>query len=171
MYSHCGPRALLEIASRCGHLEAAKLALHAGATVNSTGDLNDPGFYPPLWVCWEAPIAVLQLLLDAGGDPTWRANHGDSIVQNMREKSVGRPKPEKKIPLLVRYGAVDEGACWRTFRWKAESQKNPPEKEYRGWAPSSRGLPVEWAQEWMMVEKKDGCGCSGGGDLETWAYE
>ncbi|KAL0635405.1 hypothetical protein Q9L58_005613 [Maublancomyces gigas] len=161
-YSQSGPRTLLEIASRRGHVEAAKLVIAAGAPVNSTGVHNDPRYYPALWVCWQAPIAVLQVLLDAGADPTWRARHGDSVVQNMRGRAVGTAELEEKVALLVRWGAVDEGECWRLVREGGKRKREPPEKEYRGWAPGSREVPVDWAREWLMMGTEEGCRCPRG---------
>lgn len=158
-YSHSGLRTILEIASRRGHVEAAKLAIAAGATVNSTGVHNDPGFYPPLWVCCNAPIRTLQVLLDAGADPTWRARHGVSVVQNMRERSVDSPELEEKIALLVRYGAVDERPVWRGGR---RPPGQTPEMEYRGWVPGSRETPVDWAQVCVLMGREEGCRCSRG---------
>ncbi|KAL0639472.1 hypothetical protein Q9L58_001501 [Maublancomyces gigas] len=158
-YSQSRSRTLLEIASRRGHVEAVKLLIDAGATVNSTGEHNDPGYYPPLWVCCQAPIAVLQVLLDAGADPTWRAGHGVSVVQNMRERSVGSPMLEEKIALLVRYGAVDQGASWRTVEPGGKRLRHPPEMEYRGWVPGGRLTPGDWAQEWVLMGREEVCRC------------
>lgn len=162
-YSDSGPRTLLEIAARRGHVEAAKLVIAAGAPLNSTGEHNDPGYYPPLWVCWQAPLPVLQVLIDAGADPTWRARHGDSVVQNMRRRSVGTPELEEKIALLVRHGAVDEGRCWRMFMEGGKRRRSPPEKEYRGWVPGSRVAPVDWAQKWVRMGSEEWCWCARGG--------
>lgn len=158
-HSGSGARTLLEIAARRGHVEVAKLAVAAGASVNSTGEHNDPGYYSPLWVCWQAPVATLQVLLEAGADPTWRARHGVSVVQNMRERSVDSPALEEKVALLVRWGAVDEGKCWRTVGAGGKFRRHPQEKEYRGWVPGSRETPVDWAQEWVMMGSEDGCVC------------
>lgn len=153
------PRVLLEVASRHGHVEAAKMAIDAGATVNSIGDHNHPEFYPPLWVCWRAPIAVLQLLLDAGADPTWHARHGVSVAQNMRHRSINAPELEEKIALLVRYGAVDKRTFQDTFGSGGRRQRHPPEREYRGWVPGSSKVPVDWPREWVQAGREDGCEC------------
>lgn len=161
-YSGSAPRTLLEIAARRGHVEAAKLLIAAGAPVNSTGEHNDPGYYPPLWVCWQAPVATLQVLLDAGADPAWEARHGVTVVQNMRGRSVATVGLEEKIALLVRWGAVDKGRCWRMYMDGGKRRRYPSEKEYRGWVPGSREVPVDWAQEWVLMGKEEGCWCSRG---------
>lgn len=158
-YSGFGARTLLEIAARRGHVEVAKLVIAAGAPVNSTGEHNDPGYYSPLWVCWQAPSATLQVLLDAGADPTWRARHGVSVVQNMRQRSVGTPQLQEKIELLVRYGAVDEGVSWLMVQPGGKRRREPPGMEYRGWVPGSRQTPVDWEQEWVMMGSQEGCAC------------
>lgn len=158
LYNYSGPRTLLEIAARRGHVEAAKLAIAAGATVNSTGEHNDPGYYPPLWVCWSGPITTLQVLLDAGADPTWEARHGVSVVQNIRDRAVGTPELEEKIALLVRYGAVDKRSFWRAVGSGGRRRRHPAEREYRGWVPGSRRAPVDWAQDWVLM-REEWCGC------------
>lgn len=153
------PRTLLEVAARRGHVEAAKMAIRAGATVNSTGEHHSAHFYPVLWICWKASINVLQVLLDAGADPTWHARHGVSVVQHMRERSPDGPELEEKVALLVRYGAVDEPTRWDKERWLERRAEHPPETEYRGWRPGNRERPVDWPQAWTSAERAEGCGC------------
>lgn len=162
-HAQSAPRTLLEIAARRGHVEAAKLAIAAGASVNSTGAHNDPEYYPLLWVCWRAPVAVLQVLLDAGADATWRARHGDSVVQNMRRRTVATVETEEKIALLVRYGAVDEGGYLPMSGGGKRRVAVLAEKEYRGWVPGSREHAVDWVAEWRKIGKEEGCGCLRGG--------
>lgn len=155
---YSGPRTILEVAARRGHVEATKLAINAGATVNSTGDENSSQFYPPLWVCWQCPITVLQVLLDAGADATWRTRRGVSVLQNMRERSFETPELEEKIALLVSYGAVDQSVSWRAGPG-GKRNRHPPVMEYRGWVPSNAEEQVNWAQEWLIAEREDRCGC------------
>lgn len=109
---------------RFGHVEAAKLVIAAGAIVNSTGMHNNVGYYPPLWVCWSCLITTLQVLLDAGADPTWHARRGVSVARGVRGGAVDTPELQRKIELLVRYGAIDAGTSWLTVRSGVEGGEN-----------------------------------------------
>ncbi|KAL0635437.1 hypothetical protein Q9L58_005645 [Maublancomyces gigas] len=164
-YDETGLRTLLATAAGGGHAEATKLVIHAGASVNSTGEPRHFRYYPPLWVCWHVPMSVLQVLLDAGADATWEAadatwaaTYGVTVLQNMRHRSAGSPELEEKIALLVRYGAVDEGLSWR-IGWPpgARREHHWPEREYRGWVPGSRDTPVDWAQGWALISRDERC--------------
>lgn len=152
-----GARTLLELAARHNHVGAVQLAIDASASVNSTGTFQSPEFLPPLWACWEASTAVLQVLLDAGADPTWRSRHGVSVVMHIRKLSDGAVEADERVALLVRYGAVDELTVrsvepqWTAVRY--------PEREYRGWVLESMQRPVDWPAEWVRARRDGGCGC------------
>lgn len=159
-YRQSGLRTLLEVAARRGYVEATKLVIDAGAPLNSISDHSNAGFYPPLWMCWQS-ISVLQVLLDAGADPTWCAPHGISVVQNMRERLGDSPELEEKIALMVRYGACDNGLVRRNPDDGAgyTGRDYTSEREYRGWVPSSSKAPVDWARELVLAGRGEGCGC------------
>lgn len=156
-----GPQTLLAVAARHGHVEAARMAIRAGAAVNSTGAYQSAGYYPPLWLFWDSSIAVMQVILDEGADATWRSRDGVSLVQRVRRKSPGAPEAEAKVALLVRHGAVDEPWLWPVEEARWAWAWDPPYKhsEYRGWMPGSRESPVDWAQKWKLAERDAGCGC------------
>lgn len=153
-----GPEDLLAIAASCGHVEATKMMIAAGAPVNSTGADHTRGYYPPLWSCWNSSIPVLQVLLDAGADATWRCRNDISIVQNMRQRSGHLPELEEKIALLMRYGAVDEPALWQVVDHRRPARRLQ-NREYRGWIPGSTERPVDWVKNWALAERNGGCGC------------
>ncbi|KAL0639478.1 hypothetical protein Q9L58_001507 [Maublancomyces gigas] len=153
--NHSGPRTILEIAARRGHVEIVRLAISAGAAVNSTGSNHSAEFCPPLWVCWGSSIAVLQAILDAGADATWRSPDGVSVVQHMRQRSGNALELEDKIALLMKYGAIDEPASEHTLEWQ---RRMPPGREYRGWTAgswedSSSAAPVERVQ-WVPARRE-----------------
>lgn len=152
-----GLRSMLKIAVHGGQIETAKLAIGAGAKVNSVGKYNHPEFYPPLWACWQAPIASLQVLLDAGADPTWHAPHGGSVAHNMRQKSPPTPELEEKIALLVRYGAVDERTVGDLGRSGGNRQRYPPGTEYHGWVPNGGEEPIDWTLNWVLAGREEDC--------------
>lgn len=156
---HSGLRTLLKIAARRGHVETAKLTISAGAAVNSIGDRQHPQFFPPLWVYHTAPLAVLQVLLDAGADATWRSNRGVSVLQNMQRRAVDELDLEEKVALLVRYGAVDEGSSRHVRGAGGMQPGTPSEVEHRGWVPCSDKVPIDWPREWEMAGSEQGCGC------------
>lgn len=153
-YQKSGPRVLLELAADYDNVEAVQMMIDFGASVNSTGYFNSPEFLPPLWVCWESSVEVLQVILDAGADPTWRSRHGVSVVEHIRRKA----GEEDRVALLVQYGAVAEPPVspavpqWATVRW--------PQREYRGWVPESMGMQVDWPVEWVRARREEGCGCT-----------
>lgn len=172
--TYLGPRYLLSVAARSGHVEVAKMALAAGATLNSTGDLGTESFYPALWVCSDASIEVVQVLLDAGGDAAWRAPSGVSVVQNMRQRhwQCEASELEDKIALLVRYGAVDEPSADVTLEPENSArfrpvyrgdfppgQKRKPSWEYRGWVPNPSARVYHWPTNLLLAQREGGCGC------------
>lgn len=169
-------RMMLNSAARRGHVEASKLVIAAGAAVNSDGDHTSSEFHPPLWTCWDAPIEVMQVLLDAGADPAWRASIGTSVVQNMRQGAVAGPGLEEKIALLVRYGAIDERPTSVTFTpvtrhgcalppnppsaQRREPRRKSPDREYHGWVPGSKAAVVDWPME-LVLSRREECACFG----------
>lgn len=130
------------------------MLLDAGAAVNSNGVPGSPGFYPALWECWDAPATVIQLLLDAGSDPTWRAPDGESVVQHVRRRTAAEPITDATVGLLLRYGAIDEAPVSRV----SMSQGRYRAVEYTGWLPG-RNIPQDWVQEWTEARSFEGCKC------------
>lgn len=169
---HFWPRSLLTCAAYSGHVEVARMALATGAAVNSTGDLGSDTFYPPLWMYSDATLEVVQVLLDAGADPAWRAPSGVSVVQNMRQRQSGALELEEKIALLVRNGAVDEPSAGVTLEPERSTgflpvfrgsllpgQRNTRRREYRGWVPNHPGRVVHWPSRLRLAQREEGCGC------------
>ncbi|KAL0635173.1 hypothetical protein Q9L58_005898 [Maublancomyces gigas] len=159
-YRHSGLRTLLDAAASRGYAEATKLVIDAGAPVNSIGDHSNAGFYPPLWMCWQS-ISVLQVLLDAGADPTWRAPNGTSVVQNMRQMLGDSPELEEMIALMVRYGACDNGVVWCNPGPGAGYTRRgyTSEMEYRGWVPRSNMVTADRARLLLLAAKGEVCRC------------
>lgn len=97
-------RTLLELAGGNGFVEVVTLLLASGATVNSTGLPENRNYYPPLWTICDAPLPVLQLLLDAGADAAWE-DAGVSIVEHLLQTSRARPHMESNLDLLAWHGS------------------------------------------------------------------
>lgn len=97
---------------------------------------------------------MLQAILDAGADATWRSWDGVSVLQHMRQRSGDALELEGKVALLVRYGAVDEPPLEYTSEWQ---RRMPPGREYHGWTPGSRedssSKPLaDWAR-WVPARR------------------
>lgn len=116
-------RTLLEVAGAKGHIRCVTRLLAAGATVNSTGGPDDPDYYPPLWTICDAPLPVLQLLLDAGADAAWE-HAGLSIVAHLIQTHGTRPDVDAYIDLLAWHGSrLPKGeeaiALWQAPVWES----------------------------------------------------
>lgn len=131
------------------------MLLGAGAAVNSTGAPGSAGFYPPLWECWNAPVAALQVLLDAGADPKWTAPDGESVVQHVRRMTAVEHLSADAVELLLSYGAVDQVPASRVC---ASVSRGPWDAEYTGWV-EARGRRRDWVREWKEAHGGEGCGC------------
>lgn len=148
---------LMSVAAQ-GHVEATRMVIGAGASVNSANTYRSMGYFPVLYVCWYAPLAVLEVLLEAGANPTWRDHTNISIVQNMRAQSIPSPELEDKIALLIRYGAVDEQPTWQVIE-RGTRRGHWNAIEYRGWKPDPVSLtdgPVSGA---VLAGLYGGCEC------------
>lgn len=153
-----GPGTLLTMVARNGHVEATGMVIAAGAPVNSVGTYPAGGYYPPLSVCWDSPLAVLEVLLDAGADPSWRDHDNISIVQNMRNRSLPGPELDDKVALLIRYGAVDEPPLWQAFhQWTPGGRRKPT--EYHGWTPDPVSPTDVLGSGWVIAGLYGGCEC------------
>lgn len=160
-----GPWTLITTAAHRGHVEVVRLAIAAGASV---GEQNSRGYIPPLWRYCNAPIEVVQVLLDAGADPTWRDSRGVSVVQNMRGRAGAAVGVEEKIALLVRYGGVDEPpisllaagpSLVRGFGPRGQQRRDAPAMEYRGWVSGNSEAAVDWPMELVLAQRQGGCAC------------
>lgn len=116
-------RTLLEVAGAKGHVEIVSLLLSAGATVNSTGGPDSPNYYPPLWTICDAPLPVLQVLLDAGADATWE-HAGLSIVEHLLQNYESGLDVDANVDLLAWHGSRlpkgEEGiSLWQAPVWES----------------------------------------------------
>lgn len=153
-----GLRTLLLMLARSGHVEGTRMLVAAGAAVNSVGTYPARGFASPLWVCWDAPVGVLRVLLEAGADPTWRDQDGVSVVQNMRSRGPPGEEVERKITLLVEFGAVDEPASWYVMQqWTPTGRRRP--REYRGWTDEPVDANDGPVASWVVAGLYGGCEC------------
>lgn len=155
-----GRHTLLEIAARHGHVEAVTILISAGASVNVARAHCKPRPYPPLWVCRESPVAVLQVLLDAGADASWRNSRGVSIVQHLRQTSRDAVGLENNIALLVQYGAVDDKSVGKEGGSQQRRERPSQSREYRGWILRRRADPIDWVQGCVLAGRDEECGCS-----------
>lgn len=177
-----GGHTVLEVAGGCGNVQCMKLLLAAGADANSTGDTNNPTHYPPLRALSNAPIEVLQTLLDAGADATWEGPDGKSIVEDLSEQWRGWPGVDINIDLLARHGsrlprgeqaiALWQAPVWEVWTeadeegasagdWFGEPPKYPGTREYRGWipAPNVAARELRGVHMGIRVSGIPGCKC------------
>lgn len=177
-----GGHTVLEVAGCCGNVQCMKLLLAAGADANGTGDTNNPTHYPPLRALSNAPIEVLQTLLDAGADATWEGSDGKSIVEDLFEQWRGWPGVDLNIDLLARYGSrLPRGeqaiALWQAPVWEVWTEADeqgasagdrfgepsmfPGSREYRGWipAPNIAARELRGVHMGIRVPGSPGCKC------------
>lgn len=134
------------------------MVVAAGAAVNSVGTYPARGFSAPLAVCWDAPLGVIQVLLEAGADASWRDQDGVSVVQNMRSRAPPGEETERKVGLLVQYGAVDEPPLWQVMQqWTPTGRSRP--REYRGWTDEPPYLNDGPLKSWVVAGLYGGCEC------------
>lgn len=146
-----GGHTVLEVAGCCGNVQCMKLLLAAGADVNDAGDANNPSHNPPLRALNNAPVEVLQVLLDAGADATYEGPDGKSIAEDLLENWIEWPSVDVNVDLLARYGSrlprdAQAIALWQAPVWEAWTEGDerstnlmtdwiirPGAREYRGW--------------------------------------
>lgn len=160
------------------------ILLAAGAMVNSTGTPDGPHYFPPLWLLCDAPLPVLQLLLDNGADAAWE-HDGVSIVEFLRQHRMGSRDLDCNVDLLAWHGArVPKGEeaimLWQAPVWESwtggegQLEDKVPEEviertprgeivevytEYHGWEFVINGTWDQWGPTWRDQELDAGCMC------------
>ena len=136
-------RSALHLAASHGQVDAVRLLLHAGATIDTPDTYGATALH---YACHTVDDKPMRLLLEAGADPNTRNLAGRTALHETLMSYSTWPKPyEDKVALLLKSGAnvhLAEATCGITPLYAAANA---------GWARLTSMLLIAGAQPTQKV--------------------